>query len=388
MGGSPPISLKSHLQILLVACGLCLAGSVSAAFAGEPATEVSHMHKEVFGKTRDGETVELYTLTNEAGLKATLTTWGAGLVSMTVPDRTGAMSDITLGFDTLDGYLGAHPHFGVTTGRYANRIARGRFTLNGVSYQLGLNNGANHLHGGVTGFHHRNWKAEAVPGANAVRFTYTSADGEESYPGTLKVAVTYMLTAKNELRLDYEATTDKPTILNLTNHAYWNLTGEGQGDILGHEVTLHASHYVPVDAAGIPSGQIDPVAGGPMDFTKAKTLARDYAQMTGVPGGYDHNYCLDQAQPNAMTLAAEVYEPKSGRVMSISTTEPGIQLYTGNFLDGSVTGKGGHVYRKNYGFCLETQHYPDSPNHPDFPSTVLRPGEVFRSSTVHAFSTR
>lgn len=346
------------------------------------------MHKEVFGKTRDGETVELYTLTNEAGLKAKLTTWGACLVAMTVPDRSGVMSDITLGFDTLDGYLGAHPHFGVTTGRFANRIARGRFTLDGVNYQLGLNNGVNHLHGGVTGFHHRNWKAEPVPSANAVRFTYTSADGEEAYPGTLKVAVTYTLTAKNELRLDYEATTDKPTILNLTNHAYWNLAGEGQGDILGHEVQLHASHYVPVDAAGIPSGKIDPVAGGPMDFTQAKTLAKDYAQMTGVPGGYDHNYCIDQTKPNEMTLAAEVYDPKSGRVMAISTTEPGIQLYTGNFLDGSVTGKGGHVYRKNYGFCLETQHYPDSPNHPDFPSTVLRPGQVFRSSTVHAFSAR
>lgn len=346
------------------------------------------MQKEVFGKTRDGETVEVYTLTNESGLKAKLTTWGACLVAMTVPDRSGAMSDITLGFDTLDGYLRAHPHFGVTTGRFANRIARGRFTLDGIPFQLGLNNGANHLHGGVTGFHHRNWKAELVPGANAVRFTYTSADGEENYPGTLKVAVTYTLTAKNELRLDYEATTDKPTILNLTNHAYWNLAGEGQGDILGHEVMLHASHYVPVDTAGIPSGKIDPVAGGPMDFTKAKTLAKDYAQMTGVPGGYDHNYCIDQAKPNEMTLAAEVYDPKSGRVMAISTTEPGIQLYTGNFLDGSVTGKGGHVYRKNYGFCLETQHYPDSPNHSDFPSTVLRPGQVFRSTTVHTFSTR
>lgn len=346
------------------------------------------MHKEVFGKTRDGETVEIYTLTNEAGLKARVTTLGACLVAMTVPDRNGAMSDITLGFDTLDGYLGAHPHFGVTTGRFANRIARGRFTLDGATYQLGLNNGANHLHGGVTGFYHRNWKAEPVPGANAVRFAYTSADGEEGYPGALKVAVTYTLTAKNELRIDYEATTDKPTILNLTNHAYWNLAGEGQGDILGHEVRLHASHYVPVDATAIPTGKIEPVADGPMDFTKAKTLAKDFAQITGQPGGYDHNFCIDQVQPNEMTLAAEVYEPKSGRVMNISTTEPGIQLYTGNFLDGSVTGKGGHVYRKNYGFCLETQHYPDSPNQPDFPSTVLRPGQVFRSTTVHQFGIR
>ncbi len=209
------------------------------------------MQKEVFGKTRDGEVVDLYTLTNAAGLKARLTTWGAGLVEMDVPDRRGALADITLGFDTLDGYLVPHPHFGVTTGRYANRIARGRFTLDGITYMLGLNNGVNHLHGGVTGFHHRLWKGEPVPGAQAVRFTYTSADGEEGYPGTLQVAVTYTLTEKNELRLDYEATTDKATILNLTNHAYWNLAGAGEGDILGHEVRLHASHYVPVDAAGI-----------------------------------------------------------------------------------------------------------------------------------------
>jgi len=346
------------------------------------------MHKEVFGKTRDGEVVEIYTLTNDAGLKARLTTWGACLVEMDVPDRQGKMSDVTLGFDTLEPYLGAHPHFGVTTGRFANRIARGRFTLDGVTYQLGLNNGVNHLHGGVKGFHHRNWKAEAVPGENAVRFTYTSADGEEGYPGALKVAVTYTLTAKNELRLDYEATTDKPTILNLTNHAYWNLAGAGEGDVLGHEVQLHASHYVPVDTTSIPTGKIEPVAGGPMDFIKAKTLGKDIAQMTGEPGGYDHNFCIDQVQPNAMTLAAEVYEPKSGRVLNISTTEPGIQLYTGNYLDGSVTGKGGKVYRQHYGFCLETQHYPDSPNQPQFPSTVLRPGQVFRSTTVHQFSAR
>lgn len=346
------------------------------------------MQKEVFGKTRTGEVVELYTLTNDAGLKAKVTTWGACLVAMEVPDRQGRMSDITLGFDTLEPYLGAHPHFGVTTGRFANRIARGRFTLDGVTYQLGLNNGANHLHGGVTGFHHRNWKAEPVAGGNAVRFAYTSADGEENYPGALKIAVTYTLTAKNELRIDYEATTDKPTVLNLTNHAYWNLAGAGEGDVLGHEVKLHASHFVPVDATSIPTGKIEPVAGGPMDFTTAKTLAKDFAQMTGEPGGYDHNFCIDQAQPNAMTLAAEVYEPKSGRVMNISTTEPGIQLYTGNYLDGSGTGKGGKVYRKNYGFCLETQHYPDSPNQPAFPSTVLRPGQVFRSTTVHTFAIR
>ena len=389
MSRNPVFPLKSSHQILLpVIAGFCLAGAVSAAVAGEPAKPDSHMQKEIFGKTRAGDVVDIYTLTNEAGLKAKLTTWGACLVEMHVPDRKGALADITLGFDKLDAYLGAHPHFGVTTGRYANRIGAGRFTLDGKVYQLGLNTGANHLHGGFVGFDHRLWKGESVPGANEVRFTYTSPDGEEGYPGTMEIAVTYTLTAKNELRIDYEATADKPTIVNLTNHAYWNLAGAGEGDILGHELRLHAGRFLPVDAGAIPTGKIESVAGGPMDFTKAKTLAKDFAQMTGTPGGYDHNFLIDQPQPSALTLAAEVYEPKSGRVMNISTTEPGIQLYTGNFLDGSVTGKGGKVYRKNYGFCLETQHFPDSPNHPDFPSTVLRPGQTFRSTTVHQFSVR
>jgi aldose 1-epimerase len=371
-----------------LASGFCLASLVPVVLAGEAGNENFHMQKEVFGKTHDGEIVDLYTLTNAAGLKAKVTTWGACLVAMETPDRQGAMSDITLGFDKLDPYLGAHPHFGVTTGRFANRIAHGRFTLDGVVYQLALNNGANHLHGGPTGFHARNWKAEPLAAENAVCFTYTSADGEEGYPGTLNVAVTYTLTAKNELRLDYEATTDKPTVLNLTNHAYWNLAGAGEGDVLGHELILHASQFLPVDAGSIPTGKIEPVAGGPMDFTHVKTIGKDFAQMTEGRGGYDHNFIIDHAPPNALTLAAKVYEPKSGRVMNILTTEPGIQLYTANYLDGSVTGKGGKVYRKNCAFCLETQHYPDSPNHPEFPSTVLRPGQTLRSTTVHQFSVR
>jgi aldose 1-epimerase len=372
----------------VLARGLCLVGAVSAAFAGETGKEAMHIQKEVFGKTRDGEVVEIYTLTNPGGLRAKVTTWGACLVAMEVPDRQGALADVTLGFDKLDPYLGAHPHFGVTTGRFANRIAHGRFTLDGTVYQLALNNGAHHLHGGPTGFHARNWKAEPVSSGNGVRLTYTSADGQEGYPGTLKVAVTYTLTTKNELRLDYEATTDKPTILNLTNHAYWNLAGAGEGDVLGHELKLHASRYLPVDAGSIPTGKIEPVAGGPMDFTKPKAIGKDFAQMTEGRGGYDHNFIIDQPQPGALTLAAEVYEPKSGRVMKISTTEPGIQLYTANYLDGTVTGKGGKVYRKISAFCLETQHFPDSPNHPEFPSTVLRPGQVFHSTTVQQFSTR
>lgn len=346
------------------------------------------MHKDIFGSTKRGESVTIYTLTNRAGLKAKVTTWGAGLVEMHVPDREGVLGDVTLGFDSLAGYLGAHPHFGVTTGRYANRIARGKFTLDGVTYTVDTNNGDHHLHGGVTGFHHRNWKGEPLAAENAVRFLYTSADGEEGYPGTLTIAVTYTLTEDNELRIAYEATTDKPTVVNLTNHAYWNLAGADAGCILDHELMLRASRYVPVDDAGIPTGGIESVAGGPMDFRTAKRLATDYSQMRGEPGGYDHNFVLDQAQPDSLSLAAEVYEPRGGRVMTISTTEPGIQLYTGNFLDRTVRGKAGRLYAKNDGFCLETQHYPDSPNRPDFPSTVLRPGETYRTSTVHRFSVR
>ncbi len=347
------------------------------------------MQQEPFGKTAAGEPVDAFILTNRHHtLRAKLTNWGACLVEMHTPDRDGALADITLGFEKLDRYLVKHPHFGVTTGRFANRIARGKFTLDGIEHQLAVNNGANHLHGGPTGFHARVWQAEPLASGNGVRFSYVSADGEENFPGTLAVAVTYTLTDDDELRLDYEATTDKPTVLNLTNHAYWNLAGAGNGDILSHEVTLHADRYIPVDAAGIPSGEILPVASGPMDFRKPKTLAQDFAQMTGTPGGYDHCFVIDRAGADALTPAGEAHDPRSGRVLSVSTTEPGIQLYTGNFLDGSVIGKGGKAYQKNYGFCLETQHFPDSPNHANFPSTVLRTGETFRSTTVHHFSTR
>ena len=346
------------------------------------------MKIEPFGKTAIGEPVDAFILTNKRGLRAKLTNWGACLVEMHTPDRNGAMADITLGFDALDGYLVPHPHFGVTTGRFANRITLGKFTLDSVTHQLATNNGANHLHGGPTGFHARVWKAEPLASGNGVRFSYVSADGEEGFPGKLTVAVTYTLTDDDELRLDYEAATDKPTVLNLTNHAYWNLAGAGEGDVLGHEITLHASRYIPVDSSGIPTGEIAAVAGTPLDFKKAKTLARDFAQMTVAPGGYDHCYVIDHTSAGALTLAGEAYEPRSGRVMKVSTTEPGIQLYTGNFLDGTVIGKGGKACQKNYGFCLETQHYPDSPNRLNFPSTVLRPGETFRSTTVHHFSAR
>ncbi len=346
------------------------------------------MQKETFGQTPTGEPVEIYTLGNRHGLKARVMTWGAALVEMHVPDRHGVLADVTLGFDSLEGYLARHPYFGVTTGRFANRIAGGRFILDGAIYTLAANDGEHHLHGGVNALDRQNWRNGTSSNDRSVRFTHTSADGAEGYPGTLDVAVIYTLSDDNELRIDYEATTDKPTVLNLTNHAYWNLAGAGVGDILGHELTLHARKFVPVCSAGIPTGGIEPVSAGPLDFLLPKIIAKDFARMTGEPGGYDHNFVLDPSASGGMTVAAEVHDPTSGRVLTVSTTEPGIQFYTGNYLDGTVTGKRGTAYRKNSGFCLETQHFPDSPNRPHFPSTVLRPGQIFRSSTVHRFSTR
>ena len=370
-------SLKT-LALALIAAASPIPAQADKAVAGKPTVQ-----KDNFGKTTGGEPVEIYTITNANGLRAKVMTWGAGLVEMHAPDRDGALADVTLGFDKLDGYLTRHPYFGTTTGRYANRIAKGAFTLDGQTYKLAVNNGPNHLHGGLKGFDQRNWKGEAQ--ANGVRFSYTSADGEEGYPGTLKVAVTYTLTDKNELRIDYEATTDKATVVNLTNHAYWNLAGAGSGDVFEHELTLHAGRFTAVDDTSIPTGKIEPVSGGPMDFTNGKEIGKDFAQ---VAGGYDHNFVIDQPKPGALTLAAEVREPKSGRVMKVSTTEPGVQFYSANYLDGSVIGKGGKACKKNHALCLETQHYPDSPNHPDFPSTVLRPAETFRSTTVYEFSAK
>jgi aldose 1-epimerase len=374
-----------HIFVPLLSFALWLGGYPTDARAEKAVSGKSSMQKEIFGKTADGEPVEIYTLTNAHGLKGRVMTWGAGLVNVLVPDKSGELADITLGFDKLDKYLTRHPYFGTTTGRYANRIAKGKFTLDGKTYTLAVNNGPNALHGGLKGFDQRNWKGEPV--ANGVRFSYTSVDGEEGYPGTLKVTVTYTLSDQDELRLDYEATTDKPTVVNLTNHAYWNLKGAGEGDILDHVLTIHASKYTVFDENSIPTGKIEPVAGTPLDFTKPKAVGKDFAQLKGDPGGYDDNYVLDKPKAGALSLAAEVYEPKSGRVMEISTTEPGVQFYTGNHLS-DVAGKGGKTYVKNGALCLETQHYPDSPNHPDFPSTVLRPGETFRSSTVYLFKTK
>ena len=345
------------------------------------------MKKESFGRTPEGEEVTIFTLVNVNGLKARIIDYGAILVSLEVPDRDGKLADITLGFDSLDGYAGKdNPYFGTTTGRCANRIAKGKFTLDGVEYKLAVNFGESHLHGGIKGFNKVMWRGRQfqTDGAVGVEFTYLSKDGEEGYPGNLSCTVIYTLTDSNELKISYEAQTDKPTVVNLTNHSYFNLAGAGSGDILGHELMINADRFTVVDKKAIPTGELRSVKDSPMDFTEPETIGSRIAE---VPGGYDHNYVLNTSEKSPV-LAARAFEATSGRVLEIYTTEPGVQLYTGNFLDGSLTGKSGKVYKKHYGFCLETQHYPDSPNKPDFPSVVLRPGETYATVTTHKFSTR
>jgi aldose 1-epimerase len=314
--------------------------------------------------------------------------YGATLIGVETPDRAGKNANITLGFPTLTGYLQRHPYFGSTVGRYANRIAGGKFTLDGTSYTLATNNGPNHLHGGRKGFDALRWTAEPVTGPElvGVKFSLTSPDGDEGYPGTLRASVTYTLSNGNELRIEYEARTDKLTVVNLTNHAYWNLAGAGSGDILKHELRIAADRYLPIDDTSIPTGELAAVKGTPLDFTEPHAIGERIAELKQEPHktkGYDHCYVL-RGQDGKLALAAHVKEPTSGRVMEVYTTEPGVQLYCGNFLDGSPSAGG---YQQHEGFCLETQHYPDSPNKPRFPSTVLRPGQTYRSVTMHRFGT-
>lgn len=340
-----------------------------------------------FGKTADGNAVKLHTLRNTSGITVRMINFGATVISVETPDKQGKSANITLGFPSLEGYLKRHPYFGSTVGRFANRIAKGKFSLDGQTYTLATNNGPNHLHGGRHGFDALLWDSEGVSDQNSVgvKFSRVSSDGEEGYPGTLRVTATYTLTRDNELRIDYEATTDKPTVVNLTNHAYWNLAGAGNGDILKHELTLLADQYVPVDETSIPTGQLAAVKGTVFDFTEPHVIGERIAELKKPPHtskGYDHNYVL-RSQTGKLALAARVKEPSSGRVMEVLTTEPGVQLYCGNFLDGSDLGNG---FKQHDAFCLETQHYPDSPNQPQFPSTTLRPGQTFRSTTVYRFA--
>ncbi len=351
---------------------------------------VMSMKRQVFGKTADGQEIDLYTLTNKSGMEATIITYGGIVVTLKTPDRAGKLDDVVLGFDKLDGYLKDTNHFGALIGRYGNRIGKASFTLDGVLYKLPANNGPNTLHGGPKGFDRVVWKGRDVSDAQSQRLelTYLSKDGEEGFPGNLSVTVVYTLTNNNELRIDYSATTDKDTVVNLTNHSYFNLAGQGEGDILGHELTLFADKFTPSDKGLIPTGELRSVEGTPFDFRKPVAIGARIGQndeQLKFGGGYDHNFVLTSGG-GALAPAARVYEPKSGRVMEVLTTEPGIQFYTGNFLDGTVSGKGGRAYPKRSGLCLETQHFPDSPNHPQFPSTVLRPGGRYQTTTVYRFS--
>jgi len=348
------------------------------------------INKKPFGKV-DGKNVDLYLLTNANGLKMSITTYGGTMVSLEVPDKNGKLGDILLGCETIDGFVKNTAYLNAIIGRYGNRIGKGQFTLDGKTYKLAINNGPNHLHGGLKGFDKVIWNAEPFENEKGVglKLAYLSKDMEEGYPGNLKVEVVYTLTNKDELEIEYTATTDKPTICNLTNHNYYNLTG-CKRDILGHELLINADQFTPVDSGLITTGELRPVKGTVMDFTKptavgARINADDEQIKFGK--GYDHNWVLNKKKAG-MTHAATLSDPESGRVMEVWTTEPGVQFYSGNFLDGSILGKGGIAYKHRWGMCLETQHFPDSPNKPKFPTTTLRPGELYKTTTVHKFYAR
>ena len=352
----------------------------------------SKMQKQAFGKIQDGQSVDLYVLTNKQGMSAAITNFGATLVSLKVPDRDGKIDDVVLGYDNPADYETGKAYFGGTIGRYGNRIAHGKFTLDGVSYSVPTNDGENSLHGGVRGFNKRVWTAKEVSSSagESLELTYLSKDGEEGYPGNLKVKVVYTVLAdQNALKIEYTATTDKATVTNLTNHSYFNLAGQGNGDILQHQLTLFASQFTPVDATLIPTGKLEGVRGTPFDFLQATAIGariNQDDQQLKFGKGYDHNWVLDKSSEGALSLAARAYDAQSGRILEVSTTEPGVQFYSGNFLDGSVHGKNGKVYGYRSAFCLETQHFPDSPNHANFPSTVLKPGQTLRSTSVYKFT--
>jgi aldose 1-epimerase len=352
----------------------------------------TRIERKAWGETSDGQAVELFTLSREGAPTVRVTSYGAYIVSILAPDRDGKMADVVLGYRDLAGYLGDTNFLGAVVGRYANRIARGEFSLGGKRYTLARNNAPNHLHGGPKGFHTKVWAPRIVSGpeGDALELATTSPDGEEGYPGTLTATVVYSLDADGGLKLAYSATTDAETVLNLTNHAYFNLAGEGSGDILGHELQIEADSFTAVDETLIPTGEIRPVAGTPLDFREPVAIGAridDAFPQLQAGGGYDNNYVV-RGEPGELRLAARVFEPGSGRVLEVLTTQPGVQLYSGNFLDGTVVGKSGRPYGKRSGFCLETQHFPDSPNHPEFPSVVLAPGERYSETTVYRFGVK
>ncbi len=391
-------SIKKGLSYQVIACIVGLLFYLTACQSGSEQQETSQdaagpgITKESFGQTQDGEAVDLYTLTNANGVEAKISNFGGVVVSLKVPDKNGTMEDVVLGFDSLAPYEDESPFFGALVGRYGNRIAKGKFTLDNQEYTLVQNNMGNHLHGGTEGFDKKVWQAEEVREDSAVglKLTYVSQDMEEGYPGTLNVEVVYTLRNDDALAIDYNATTDKKTIVNLTNHSYFNLSGQTRRDILDHVVMINADQFVPVDSTLIPTGELQPVEGTPFDFREPTPVGErieDEHEQIQFGGGYDHCWVINQ-EGNGLTLAATVFDPNSGRFMEVLTTEPGVQFYTGNFLNGSLTGKFGVAYEKRYGLCLETEHFPDSPNQENFPTVVLNPGETYQTTTVYKFSVK
>jgi aldose 1-epimerase len=391
-------AVRLALAVLLAVATVGLFGLTAAASSSghrPTITKASFGHLSATAPADAGAAVDIYTLTNSRGMEVKILSYGGILQSIRVPDRHGRMANVTLGFDNIADYETKSPYFGCITGRYANRIALGQFQLNGTTYQLPINNDPNSLHGGTVGFDKHIWAATPVQDRHSVglELRFTSPDGDQGYPGTLANKVTYTLTNRNEIRMDYRARLvgdeGLKTVINLTNHAYWNLAGEGSSDIYGHKLTLNASHYTPVDPTLIPTGEIARVGGTPMDFRHSTAIGariRNGFEQLVIGRGYDHNWVLDR-HGSGLELAARVVEPRSGRVLEVITDQPGIQFYSGNFLDGTLVGTSGRMYRQGDGFALETQHYPDSPNHPNFPSTVLSPGERYQTTTIYRFST-
>lgn len=375
--------MKTPFKIILLAIVV-----LASACGPKPAENKAGIDPANFNKIVDGKQVRLETLTNKSGIEMTVTNFGAKVVSLMVPDKNGEMADIVLGFDNIDAYLNAkEPYFGAAIGRYGNRIAKGKFTLNGEEYILAVNNGENHLHGGLKGYNAVVWDMDKV-NDNTLVFNYLSKDMEEGYPGNLSIKMVYTLSDDNDLKITYEATTDKSTVLNLTHHSFFNLHGAGNGTINDHILYINADYYTPTDAGLIPTGEIAAVAGTPMDFTTPTPIGKrvdDDFEALNLGNGYDHNYVLNQPEEKQMITAASVYEPTSGRYMEVKTDEPGLQFYGGNFLNGSAIGKNGKNYEYRAAFCLETQHFPDSPNKPNFPSTVLNPGETYTHTCIYSF---